>query len=103
MRINTIRILFLITHNIYLLIPRKLTEAFFKGHRKRYIHPTNLFFVVGVILPFVAGKMWQNAAKENHMDKGFIKEKELYRNDLLFEMDSAGDFYTKPKVVFGFY
>lgn len=72
-----------------LLIPGKLTDEFFKGHRKRYIHPINLFFVVGVILPFVTGKVWQNAAAESHLEKGFIKEKELYRNDLLFEMDST--------------
>ncbi len=71
-----------------LLIPGKLTEAFFKGHRKRYIHPINLFFVVGIIMPYIMGQVWHNAAAENHLDEGFIKEKQLYRNDLLFEMDS---------------
>lgn len=72
-----------------LLIPGKLTEAFFKGHRKRYIHPINLFFVVGVIMPYIMGSVWHSTAAENHLDEGFIKEKQLYRNDLLFEMDST--------------
>jgi uncharacterized membrane protein (UPF0136 family) len=71
-----------------LLIPGKLTDEFFKGHRRRYIHPINLFFVVGVIVPFILGQMFHNQAVEGHLEKGFIKEKELYRNDLLFEMDS---------------
>jgi Protein of unknown function (DUF3667) len=71
-----------------LLIPGKLTDEFFKGHRKRYIHPINLFFVVGIIMPFILGQIWHKTATENFMDKGYIKEKELYRNDLLFEMDS---------------
>jgi hypothetical protein len=72
-----------------LLIPGKLTDEFFKGHRKRYIHPIQLFFVIGVIMPYIMGSMWHKAAAENHLDEGFIKEKQLYRNDLLFEMDST--------------
>ena len=72
-----------------LLIPGKLTDAFFKGHRKRYIHPINLFFVVGIIMPYIMGQVWRDSAAENHLDEGFIKEKQLYRNDLLFEMDST--------------
>jgi hypothetical protein len=71
-----------------LLIPGKLTDEFFQGHRKRYIHPINLFFVVGIIMPFIMGQVSHNTATESHWDQGFIKEKELYRNDLLFEMDS---------------
>ena len=72
-----------------LLMPGKLTDEFFKGHRKRYIHPINLFFVVGVIMPYIMSSVWHKTAAENHLDEGFIKEKQLYRNDLLFEMDST--------------
>ncbi len=71
-----------------LFIPGKLTNEFFQGHRKRYIHPINLFFVVGVIVPLIGAQVWKKQAEKSQMDKGFIKEKELYRNDLLFEMDS---------------
>ena len=73
----------------HLFIPGKLTEEFFKGHRKRYINPINLFFVIGIILPFIFGQIWKNTAKENALEKGFIQDKSLYRNDLLFEMDST--------------
>jgi hypothetical protein len=71
-----------------LLVPGKLTDEFFKGHRKRYIHPINLFFVVGIIMPFIMGQVWQKTSKEAQMGKGFTTEKTYYRNDLLFEMDS---------------
>lgn len=74
---------------LHLFIPGKLTEEFFKGHRKRYIHPINLFFVVGIILPFIFGQIWKDASKGNSLNKGFIEDKSLYRNDLLFEMDST--------------
>ena len=47
-----------------LLIPGKLTDEFFKGHRKRYVHPINLFFVVGIIVPFILGRMWKDAAQD---------------------------------------
>ena len=73
----------------HLFVPGKLTEAFFKGHRKRYIHPINLFFLLGVILPFVFGQTWKDTAKKNGLDKGFIQDKALYHNDLLFELDST--------------
>jgi hypothetical protein len=72
----------------HLFIPGKLTDEFLKGHRKRYIHPINLFFVVGIILPFILGQFWKNIAKEGDINKGFLKEQTVYRNDLLFEMDS---------------
>lgn len=72
----------------HLFIPGKLTDEFLKGHRKRYIHPINLFFVVGIIIPFIMGQFWKNVSKDGGMNKGFLKEKTVYRNDLLFEMDS---------------
>ena len=67
-----------------LLIPGKLTDEFFKGHRKRYIQPINLFFVLGIILPFIFSQMW----KSSNSQEGFMNEKELYHHDLLYEMDS---------------
>ena len=73
----------------HIFIPGKLTEAFFKGHRKRYIHPINLFFVVGIIVPFIFGQIWKDASKNNPLNKGFINDKTLYHNDLLFELDST--------------
>ena len=73
----------------HLFIPGKLTDAFFKGHRKRYIHPINLFFLIGIILPFIFGQIWKDASKGNGLDKGFIQDKTLYHNDLLFELDST--------------
>ena len=71
-----------------LLIPGKLTDEFFKGHRKRYVHPINLFFVVGIIVPFILGRMWKDAAQDTGLMRGLISEKNLYRNDLFFELDS---------------
>ena len=68
----------------HLFVPGKLTDEFFKGHRKRYIQPINLFFVLGIILPFIFKQIWKTANAE----KGFINQKELYQHDLLFEMDS---------------
>ena len=71
-----------------LFVPGRLTEHFFKGHRKRYIHPINLFFLVAIILPWIMGQAFKDNNKKAGIASGFIKEKELYRNDLLFEMDS---------------
>ncbi len=68
----------------HLFVPGKLTDEFFKGHRKRYIQPINLFFVLGIILPFIFSQMW----KSSNGQEGFINEKELYHHDLLYEMDS---------------
>jgi hypothetical protein len=71
-----------------LFIPGKLTDEFFKGHRKRYVPPITLFFVMGIILPFIMGQAFKASPNQANMSEGFIKEKQLYRNDLLFEMDS---------------
>jgi ABC-type multidrug transport system permease subunit len=73
----------------HVFVPGKLTDAFFRGHRKRYIHPINLFFVIGIILPFILSQAWKNnLGGEDEIDKGYIQGKSVYRNDLLFEMDS---------------
>ena len=71
-----------------LLIPGKLTDEFFKGHRKRYVPPITLFFVIGILSPWILGQVFKQSPNQAHMTKGFIKEKQLYRNDLLFELDS---------------
>jgi Protein of unknown function (DUF3667) len=73
----------------HVFIPGMLTDAFFRGHRKRYIHPINLFFVVGIILPFILSQAWKNnAGGAKELERGTIQNKAVYRNDLLFEMDS---------------
>jgi flagella basal body P-ring formation protein FlgA len=71
-----------------LFIPGKLTDEFFKGHRKRYVPPITLFFVMGILSTFVVGKTIKKSPNEAKLSKGFIEEKQLYRNDLLFELDS---------------
>jgi Protein of unknown function (DUF3667) len=71
-----------------LFIPGKLTDEFFKGHRKRYVPPITLFFVMGILSTYVLGQAFKKSPNEAKLSKGFIKEKQLYRNDLLFELDS---------------
>ncbi len=79
-----------------LFIPGKLTQEFFKGHRKRYLHPVNLFFVVGLILPIIMSQMFKEIKTGNNNS---TKTKQIYRNDLLFEMDSMvkkdSSYFTK--------
>jgi hypothetical protein len=70
-----------------LLIPGKLTEEFFRGHRKRYVPPITLFFVLGIILPYVFSQMFK-PDKTNDLNKGIRSPKEVYRKDLLAEADS---------------
>jgi Protein of unknown function (DUF3667) len=69
-------------------IPGKLTEEFFKGHRKRYIHPINFFFVMGILLPIVMGKSLKEAFKGTGGGTRLMSDRQIYRNDLLFEIDS---------------
>ena len=66
-------------------VPAKLTNLFFKGQRKRYIPPVTLFFVMGIIMPFVLKKVIPKSKMSNNISE----IQNVYNKDLLFVLDST--------------
>lgn len=72
-----------------LFIPGKLTNQYFKGRHKRYVHPLRLFFVLAVLHFAVL-----SIASFSELEKFFInlvdgQKKNAYQADFMNDLDSA--------------
>ena len=82
----------------HLFTPGKLTKEFFKGKHKSYIHPIQLFFVLGAILfgllGLDIGSSEQIKIADIYLDEAQIK---LNKHKAIFihELDSLKEIYQK--------
>jgi hypothetical protein len=80
----------------HLLIPGKLTTAFFKGHLKRYAHPIQLFLVIGAFAFGILGSKTQRAEAEAE-ERVVKKRSEYQRKAFLKELDSVRQQMIPPQ------
>ncbi len=85
----------------HLVIPGKLTQDFFKGFHVRYVHPVQLFFIMGVLCFWVVdcSSHKAEAVFKNTMDKMqsqyqravFVEEFDSLKSDVFYQFRASAD------------
>jgi Protein of unknown function (DUF3667) len=80
----------------HLLVPGKLTVAFFEGHHKRYAHPIQLFIVLCGLSLIFSSKSFKKI--ESSFNRGGLQRDTTEAKSMLFELDSIAkiQYQTNP-------
>jgi len=72
-----------------ILVPGKLTNEYFKGRHKRYLHPVRFFLIMTILHLFIIGFLVSGEMQKglNEVKAGFLDQG--YRADFLEEFDSS--------------
>ena len=72
-----------------LFIPGKLTEEYFSGRHKRYVHPLRLFFVMAIITIAVISFVSKDSIRNEASQQGKELIKKGYQSEFHDELDSV--------------